>query len=66
MNNADKTIYIIKKNRLLRAKKVDRLIFEKINLRNSKSQSSKPSAIVLENKLLIRKNAQVKVNILLL
>ena len=64
--NADKTIYIMKKNWLMHAKKVDRLIFEKIKSRNSKNQSSKSLAIVLENNLLNRKNIQIKENILLL
>ena len=66
MTHADKTIYIMKKNWLMRAKKVDRLIFEKIKSRNSKNQSSKSLAIVLENNLLNRKNIQIKENILLL
>ena len=50
----------------MRAKKVDRLIFEKIKSRNSKNQSSKSLAIVLENNLLNRKNIQIKENIPLL
>ena len=66
MTHADKTIYTMKKNWLMRAKKVDRLIFEKIKSRNSKNQSSKCLAIVLENNLLNRKNIQIKENILLL